>query len=126
MHSLPGAIMRRRDLVGVGSAMALWPHFAVAQPSKVWRMAILDTATRELNSRNLEAFYRRLSELGYVEGSNLIIHYRSVDGRNERLPSVVSEIIRFNPDVIVVRGSPEIVAVKSATTKIPVVMSAVA
>jgi putative tryptophan/tyrosine transport system substrate-binding protein len=71
-------------------------------------MAILDTATRELNSRNLETLYKRLGEFGYLEGANLIVDYRSAEGRHERLPTLVSDLIRFNPDVILVRGTPEV------------------
>ena len=113
--------MRRRDFIvaGLGS-----PLLAFAQ-GKTWRIAMLDTATAELNLPNLEAFKKRLRELGYVERQNLFIEYRSADGRNERLPALATELISHNPDVIVVRGSPEIIAVKNATSTIPVVMSAV-
>jgi len=117
--------MRRRDLITAGIAASLSPLVATAQSSKVWRIAILDTAPRELNQRNLDIFHKRLRELGYLEGANLIVDYRSAGGRNERLPALVAELLRFNPDVIVVRGSPEIVAVKNATSTIPIVMSAV-
>jgi putative ABC transport system substrate-binding protein len=54
------------------------------------------------------------------------VDYRSSDGRYERLPTLVTELLGSNPDIIVVRGTPEIIAVKNATTTIPVVMSAVA
>ena len=62
---------------------------------------------------------------GYVEGQNLIVEYRSADGRTERLPDLVSELLRLNLDLIVVRGTPEIIAIKNANTRIPIVMSAV-
>src|SRR5829696_3882740 len=87
---------------------------------------MLETATAELNKVNLDTFKRRLEELGYVEGQNLVIHYRSPEGPNERLPTLVPELIGFNPDVIVVRGTPEVLALKRATRTIPVVMTAVA
>jgi putative tryptophan/tyrosine transport system substrate-binding protein len=118
--------MRRRDLIVGASASALWPYTTFAQVSKVWRVAILDTATRELNNRNLEVLFKRLRELGYAQGTNLIVDYRSADGRNERLPALVTDLLSFNPDVILVRGTPEILAVKNATSTIPVVMTAVA
>src|SRR5215204_1811351 len=113
--------MRRRDFIvaGLGS-----PLLAFAQ-GKTWRIAMLDTATAELNKPNLDAFKKRLRELGYVERQNLFIEYRSADGRNERLPALATELISHNPNVIVVRGTPEVVAVKNATSTIPVVMSAV-
>jgi len=100
-----------------------WSVPALAQP-KVWRVGILETATAELNRANLEIFNKRLRELGYIEGQNLVTLYRSADG-NERLPALVAEVIAFKPDLIVVRGTPEVVAVKNATGSIPVVMAAV-
>ena len=87
---------------------------------------MLDTASRELNSANMGVFLEKLREYGYVEGKNLIIDYRSAGGRNERLPELVSQLIGLNPDVVVLRGTPEALAVKNATSTIPVVMSAIA
>src|SRR3954470_12083020 len=118
-------LMKRREFIANVCATAILPSLALAQ-TKVWRIGMLDTASRELNSRNLEAFQMRLRELGYVEGSNLVVDYRSSDGRSERLPTLVTELLRLNPDVIVVRGTAEIVAIKNATTTTPIVMSAVA
>jgi putative tryptophan/tyrosine transport system substrate-binding protein len=117
--------VKRRDFIANVGATAILPSLALAQ-TRVWRIGMLDTASRELNSRNLEAFQMRLRELGYVEGSNLVVDYRSSDGRSERLPTLVTELLRLNPDVIVVRGTAEIVGAKNATTTIPIVMSAVA
>src|SRR3954454_16222859 len=106
--------MRRRGMMVGASSSALWPHIAFAQ-AKLWRITILDTATLELNKVNLDTFKTRLRELGYVEGQNLLLEYRSADGRNERLPTIVSDLIGFRPDVIVVRGTPEVLAVRRAT-----------
>jgi putative ABC transport system substrate-binding protein len=119
--------MRRREFITLlGGATAAWPLAARAQQAnKIWRMGILDTATRELNSANMDVFLKRLREFGYVEGQNLIVEYRSADGRNERLPDLVSQLIRLNPDVAVVRGTPEVLAVKNGTSTIPIVMSSV-
>src|SRR3954447_27037074 len=124
--SRPGneMLMKRREFIANLCAAAILPSLALAQ-TKLWRIGMLDTASRELNSRNLEAFQTRLRELGYVEGSNVIVDYRSSDGRYERLPTLVTELLRANPDVIVVRGTAEIIAVKNATTRITIVMSAV-
>jgi putative ABC transport system substrate-binding protein len=117
--------MRRREFIAQLTTTIAWPVIALAQ-TKVWRIAMLETATAELNKVNLATFKRRLEELGYIEGQNLVIHYRSPEGPNERLPTLVSELILFNPDVIVVRGTPEVLALKRATSTIPIVMSAVA
>ena len=117
--------MQRREFITLLGGAAAWPLAARAQQQKVWRIGMLDTASRELNSANLAVFYKELRDFGYVEGQNLIIEYRSADGRNERLPDLVSELLRLNVDLIVVRGTPEVLAIKNATSTIPVVMSAV-
>ena len=118
--------MKRREFITLlGGATAVWPLAARAQQAgKIRRIAMLDTVSRELNSANIGAFLEKLQEYGYVEGKNLIIDYRS-DGRSERLPELVSQLISLNPDIIVLRGTPEALAVKNATSTIPVVMSAV-
>jgi putative tryptophan/tyrosine transport system substrate-binding protein len=90
--------MRRREVIIGGLATPL----AARAQGRTWRIAMLDTATAELNLPNLEAFKRRLRELGYVERQNLFI--RSADGRHERLPALAAELISHDPDVIVVRG----------------------
>jgi putative ABC transport system substrate-binding protein len=118
--------MKRREFVTILGGAASWPLVGRAQQAgKIWRIGMLDTASAELNTVNVAAFHRGMRELGYVEGQNLKVEYRSANGRNERLPKLVSELLRLGPDVIVLRGTPEAVAVKNATTIIPVVMSAV-
>jgi putative tryptophan/tyrosine transport system substrate-binding protein len=77
-----------------------------------------------LNVDNLEAFREGLLELGYVEGKNYVIEYRSADGAAERFPQLASELVRLNVDVIVTRGTPAALAAKDATTTIPIVMAA--
>jgi putative ABC transport system substrate-binding protein len=120
--------MKRREfmgLIGSAAAAAVWPLGAQAQQAgNVRRIGILDTTTRELN-KDIAALFKGLRAFGYVEGQNLIVEYRSADGRNERLPELVSELLRLNLDLIVVRGTPEIIAIKNADSKIPIVMSAV-
>jgi putative tryptophan/tyrosine transport system substrate-binding protein len=120
-------MMQRREFIaGLGSAAA-WPVVARGQlANKVWRVGMLDTATRELNRANMDGFLRGLRELGYVEGRNLVVHYRSADGRSERLPELVAQLIGLDVDVIVTRGTQEVLAAKNATGTIPVVMAAAA
>jgi putative ABC transport system substrate-binding protein len=120
--------VRRREFITlVGALAAVWPLAVRAQQvGKVWRIGMLDTASRELNAANLTAFRKALREFGYVEGENLVIEYRSAEGHNERIPDLVSELLRLKVDLIVVRGTPEVIAIKNATSTIPVVMTAVA
>lgn len=120
--------MRRREFIAAlagAAAVGMRSDAGAQQASRIWRIGILDTAPRQLNGLNLDVFYKRLQELGYVEGENLKVEYRSADGQNEQLPHLVSELVRSKPDIIVLRGTPEALAVKNATTTIPVVMSAV-
>jgi putative ABC transport system substrate-binding protein len=118
--------MRRREFIKLaGSAAVGWPLVAQAQQAgKVRRIGILDTTARELN-KDIAALFKGLRAFGYVEGQNLIVEYRSAEGRTERLPDLVSELLRLNLDLIVVRGTPEIIAIKNANSKTPIVMSAV-
>ena len=95
----------RRDFIALLGGAAAWPLAARAQRAgRVWRIGMLDTASRELNAANVNVFLGTLRELGYVEGQNLVVDYRSASGRDERLPELVAELIRLNPDVIVLRG----------------------
>jgi putative ABC transport system substrate-binding protein len=118
--------MRRRQFIaGLGSAAA-WPVVARAQPTRTWRIGMLDTASQELNAANLVAFRQRLRELGYIEGQNLAIAYRTAEGREDRLPELVPELLGLKVDMLVVRGTQEALAVKNATVTVPVIMSAIA
>lgn len=118
--------MRRRDFISAicGTAV-LWPLAAPAQEvGKVYRIGILETISATQNAANLDALRRGLRELGYVEGQNLVIEYRSAEGRAERFPDLASELVRLKVDLIVTRGTPAAQAVKDATGTIPVVMAA--
>jgi hypothetical protein len=66
-----------------------------------------------------------LRELGYIEGKNLVIEYRSADGRDERFPGLATELVRLKVDLILTRGTPAPLTAKTATGTIPVVMMAV-
>ena len=84
--------MRRRDFISLLGGAAAWPLAARAQQAgKVWRIGMLETIAVGLNAANLDAFRKGLRELGYIEGQNLAIDYRSADGRSERFPELVAE-----------------------------------
>jgi putative ABC transport system substrate-binding protein len=116
--------MRRREfIILLGGAAAVWPARA-QQAGKVWRMGVLEATPSTQNAANLEALRHGLRALGYVEGQNLVIDYRSADGRTERFSELAAELVRRNVDVIVTRGTPAVQAAKDATSTIPVVMAA--
>ena len=123
---MPAMLTRRRFLQAVGGCVLTAPLAADAQPAgKVYRVGILETTSQTLNAANVEAFKLGLKELGYSEGRNLSIEYRSADGRAERFPDLASELVRLNVDLIVTRGTPAALAAKNATNTIPVVMAAI-
>ncbi len=119
--------MRRRDFIislASASLSIIWPRRLAAQPGKVWRIGILETSSPALNAANYGALRKGLRDLGYVEGQNLVIDYRSADGRNELFPEFAAEIVRLHVDLIVTRGTPAVEAAKNATATIPIVMAA--
>ena len=117
--------MRRREFIKLlGGAAATWPLAARAQRAgHAFRIGVVETISAELNAVNLAAFRRGLQELGFVEGRNLILDYRSADGDATRFPNLIPELIGLNVDLIVTRGTPAALAAKKATTTIPVVMA---
>jgi putative tryptophan/tyrosine transport system substrate-binding protein len=90
---------------------------------KVYRVGVLESVREASNTANLSAFREGLSALGYVEGKNYLIEYRSADGRNERLSDLATELVRLDVDVIVTRGTPAALSAKHATRTIPIVMA---
>jgi putative ABC transport system substrate-binding protein len=120
---------RRRSLAAVGAALA-WPLWGSAQQHvrptpKVFRIGLLEATTQRDNRENFEHFRDGLRDLGYVDGRNIEIHYRSADGRAERFPELAAELHKLPVDIYVVRGTPAALAAKSITTA-PIVMAAVA
>jgi putative tryptophan/tyrosine transport system substrate-binding protein len=111
--------MRRREFITIlNGAAAAWPLAAHAQQSgKIWRM--------EFIARGYETFYDALfdslRELGYAEGQNLIVERRYAGDRTERFQEFAAEAVRQKVDIIIVVTTPAALAVKSATTTIPVV-----
>jgi putative tryptophan/tyrosine transport system substrate-binding protein len=114
---------RRAFITLLGGAAAAWPLAARAQQPKVWRIGMLETISADQNAANLGAFQQSMRHLGYVEGQNLVIEYRSADGDAKRFPGLVAELIHLNVDLIVTRGTPAVLAAKEATSTIPVVMA---
>lgn len=111
--------MRRRDFLAlVSKAAAAWPLGALAQePGKIWRMGFIAQGYEKF----YDALFEGLRELGYVEGRNLVVERRYAEGRAERFPEFAAEMVRLKVDIIVVSTTPAALAVKNATTTIPVV-----
>src|SRR5437899_1667822 len=107
-------------LIGLVLALSLTlaPLMAQGQqPGKVYRLGLISVTYRPAE----RAFFERLRELGYVERQNLVIERRYSEGRAERFPEFAAELVRLKVDIIVVGTTPAALAVKNATTTIPVV-----
>jgi putative ABC transport system substrate-binding protein len=95
-----------------------------AQPTaKVSRIGYLTVASLSSNAARVEAFRQGLRELGYMEGKNIVIEWRSGEGKVERQAELAAELVRLKVDVIVTSGPTMTRAAKQATVTIPIVMA---
>jgi putative tryptophan/tyrosine transport system substrate-binding protein len=118
--------MRRRTFAfGLGILFLTTFHLARAQqpPTKIPRIGYL--MTRFLDPVRSEALRQGLRELGYVEGKTIVIEWRSAEGKLDRLPALVAELVRLKVDVIVTSGPLPTRVTKDATSTIPIVMAQV-
>jgi putative ABC transport system substrate-binding protein len=116
---------RRRVLATLGACALGAPLTCLAQQQgKVWRVGFL--AARHVDSphsdRIFGAFVRGMRELGYVEGKNLVIEWRSAEGDYDRLAELAAKLVALKVDVIVAAGASAVRAAQKATTTIPIVM----
>jgi putative ABC transport system substrate-binding protein len=121
-----GSMWCRRNFIrAIGCTTAAWPWIAAAQQSKVWRVAYLypGSLANPADHAIFDVFRSEMATLGYVEGKNLIIDDRSADGKLERLPPFLTELIALRPDVIVAITTPAIAAAQRATSTIPIIMA---
>jgi putative tryptophan/tyrosine transport system substrate-binding protein len=115
-------VKRRQFLTLLGGTVA-WPLAARAQQSKVARIGALYIGLADSESFKKE-LQEGLRELGYVEGQNITLEFRSAKGKLERLPELAAELVRLKVDVIVALYVPSALAAKQATREIPIVIIA--
>jgi putative tryptophan/tyrosine transport system substrate-binding protein len=96
-----------------------------AAVGKVARVGFMGNSTAVLEANLVGPFRDGLRELGYQEGRNILIEYRWAEGNYERFPALVAELLALPVDVIVTAGTPATLAVKKATSTVPLVMIAV-
>ena len=114
---------------GVLSILFVVARLAVAviaeaqQPAKITRIGYLDAVSLSVNAARVEAFRQSLRKLGYVEGKNIFIEWRSADGKLDRLPALAAELVHLKVDIIVTGGRSATRAAKEATSTIPIVMT---
>ena len=129
-------IARRKVIIALGASAFLsplsslvFPLSSFAQPAaKVWRVGFL--SQRHMDFVDADYIYgpftQGMRELGYVVGKNLVIEWRSAEGKSERLPELAAELVRLKVDVLAIQGTPASLAAQKATTAIPIVMISVA
>jgi putative ABC transport system substrate-binding protein len=95
------------------------------QPQKVPRIGFLaarQTPTSNIPDPTADAFRRGLRDVGYVKGKNILIEYRYLEAKPDRIPSLVDELVQLNVDVLLVLFHSGVLAAKQATKTIPIVM----
>jgi putative tryptophan/tyrosine transport system substrate-binding protein len=116
--------MRRREFLGVlGGVAAAWPLAARAQQPAMPVIGLLSPFSRSDTEPWHQAFRQGLRELGWIEGENISIEYRYAEGRAERLPELVADLISHKVAAIVVAVTPDALAATKATKTIPIVMA---
>ena len=122
-------LRRRRFITGLVIALASRGSTASAQEykaqqaTKVTPIGYLSGPSLSANAARIEAFRQGLRELSYVEGKNIVIEWRSADGKLDRLPALAAELVRLKVAVIVTSGGALTRRAKEATSTIPIVMT---
>ena len=115
--------MRRREfLLALSSGVAAWPLALMAQqPARQPTIGFLGATTPSAYGPFVEAFVKRLNELGWTEGRNVVIEYRWAEGNYDRFAEITAEFVRLNVDVIMTYGTGPAAAAKRVTSSIPIV-----
>ena len=110
--------------VALGAMALAFCSFAEAQQSgKIPRIGYVRVVgVPSIPGPNVEAFRQGLKDLGYVEGKNILIEFRYADGKRDRVPSLVAELVQLKVDVLISGDDGSIRAAKEATKTIPIVM----
>jgi putative ABC transport system substrate-binding protein len=118
-------VLERRTFTAMIAGSLLAAPFA-AQAQQAARIARIGYLAADLvaNPQTPEAFRQGLRDLGYVEGQNILIEYRSAEGQLDRLPTLAAELVGLKVDVLVGDSTPPALAAKRATRTIPIVFAA--
>ena len=112
--------MRRREFITLVGGATAWPFAALAQPKGISRLGVLLYSDPQ-NDPQLAAIRRGLSDLGYVEGRNIVLEYRYAEGRPDRLPILAAQLVVLQPNVILAIGGDVAPIAKKFDEAIPLV-----
>jgi putative ABC transport system substrate-binding protein len=114
--------MKRRDFITILGGAAAWPIAAHGQQRALQVVAYISLSNADASARNVAAFRKGLSEMGYVEGQNVTVEYHWTEGQYDRLAALTADLARRRVAVIATPGgAPAALAAKEATATIPIV-----
>jgi putative tryptophan/tyrosine transport system substrate-binding protein len=118
--------MKRREFIALATGATVWVHAARAQQiASVRRIGLLSPFSLPEALLWNKALLRGLRDAGWVDGKNLAIEYRYAEGKKERLPELVNDLIRQKVEIIVTTVTMDTLAARNATADLPIVMTAV-
>lgn len=117
--------MKRREFIALVGGAAAWPLAASAQPAKLPIIGFLGANTPSAQQESTAALVQRLRELGWIEGRNLQIEYRWAEGRFDRSPEMIAELLALKAEIIVTHAPLNVIAARRVTSVIPIVFAAV-